>query len=42
VGFQKDHGEYYFVHKEIIETPQKLTKEQLGVSLVNWFESKND
>ncbi len=41
-GFQKDHGEYYFVHKEIIETPKKLTKEQLGVSLVNWFESKND
>lgn len=41
-GFQKDHGEYYFVHKDRIESPKKLTKEQLGLSLANWFESKND
>lgn len=37
-GFQKSHGEYYFVEPTKISSPVKLSKYELGQKLVNWFE----
>ena len=39
-GFQTTHGEYYFVEKNSIKGPQKLSKHELGEKLVSWFEGK--
>ncbi|MGE3609857.1 MAG: bifunctional phosphopantothenoylcysteine decarboxylase/phosphopantothenate--cysteine ligase CoaBC [Bacteriovoracaceae bacterium] len=40
VGFQKSEGEYYFVSMNSIQGPTKLSKEELGEKLVQWFEGK--
>lgn len=37
-GFQKSHGEYYFVEQTSIKGPLKLSKLELGEKLVKWFE----
>lgn len=39
-GFQKAHGEYYFVEQTSIKGPVKLSKYELGERLVMWFEGK--
>lgn len=39
-GFQKSHGEYYFVEPSKISSPVKLSKFELGQKLVNWFEGQ--
>lgn len=39
-GFQKTSGEYFFVQKDSIKGPVKLSKLELGVKLVDWFEGK--
>lgn len=38
IGFKKDHGEYFFVTKESIIGPEKLTKKEIGLKIVHWFE----
>jgi phosphopantothenoylcysteine decarboxylase/phosphopantothenate--cysteine ligase len=37
-GFQKSFGEYFFVQKNEIQGPVKLSKFELGEKLVQWFE----
>ena len=37
-GFQKSSGEYYFIEKDSIAGPVKLSKLELGKKLVSWFE----
>lgn len=39
-GFQKSHGEYFFVEPSKISSPIKLSKFELGQKLVNWFEGR--
>ena len=39
-GFQKSHGEYFFVERSSIKGPVKLSKLELGKRLVMWFEGK--
>lgn len=39
-GFQKSEGEYFFVQKDSIKGPVKLSKYQLGEKLALWFEGK--
>ncbi len=39
-GFQKDHGEYYFVEPKKIHGPHPLKKKDIGQKLVQWFEGK--
>ena len=39
-GFQTTHGEYFFVEANSISTPLKLSKEELGVRLVKWFQGE--
>lgn len=39
-GFQKNSGEYYFVRKDGISGPVKLSKNELGKKLVAWFEGQ--
>lgn len=39
-GFQKSHGEYYFVEPKSIKGPVPLSKVELGKKLVTWFEGK--
>lgn len=39
-GFQKTHGEYFFVEPTSIKGPLKLSKFELGQKLVMWFEGK--
>jgi len=40
-GFQKSHGEYFFVEKNSITGPIKLSKSELGEKLVGWFEGQS-
>jgi phosphopantothenoylcysteine decarboxylase / phosphopantothenate---cysteine ligase len=39
-GFQKSHGEYFFVEPTKISAPVKLSKFELGQKLVSWFEGR--
>lgn len=39
-GFQKSHGEYFFVESKSIKGPIPLSKLELGKKLVTWFEGK--
>lgn len=39
-GFQKAHGEYFFVEPSQIKGPVKLSKYELGEKLVSWFEGR--
>lgn len=39
-GFQKSHGEYFFVEPTKISKPIKLSKFELGQKLVSWFEGQ--
>lgn len=39
-GFQKASGEYFFVEKDSIKGPVKLSKLDLGRKLVSWFEGQ--
>lgn len=39
-GFQTDGGEYFFVEMNRIAGPIKLSKEELGVKLVKWFQGE--
>jgi phosphopantothenoylcysteine decarboxylase/phosphopantothenate--cysteine ligase len=40
-GFQKSHGEYFFVEPKTIKGPLKLSKLDLGHKLVSWFEGRS-
>jgi phosphopantothenoylcysteine decarboxylase / phosphopantothenate---cysteine ligase len=40
-GFQKSQGTYFFVSPHDIQGPLPLTKSQLGLKLVEWFEGKS-
>ncbi len=37
-GFQKAHGQYYFVTSNSLSGPHDLTKQDIGQELVDWFE----
>jgi phosphopantothenoylcysteine decarboxylase/phosphopantothenate--cysteine ligase len=39
-GFQKSHGSYYFIHPHTTHGPLELSKKDLGLKLVAWFEGK--
>lgn len=39
-GFQTLQGQYYFVQKTSIKGPVPLSKKEVGVKLVEWFEGK--
>lgn len=39
-GFQTDGGEYFFVEASGVSAPQKLSKKELGVRLVKWFQGE--
>lgn len=39
-GFQKSHGDYFFVEPKSIKGPIPLSKLDLGKKLVSWFEGK--
>ncbi len=39
-GFQKSHGDYFFVEPKSIKGPVPLSKLELGKKLVSWFEGK--
>lgn len=39
-GFQKSHGDYFFVEPKSIKGPVPLSKLDLGKKLVSWFEGK--
>lgn len=40
-GFQKDHGEYFFVEPKKIHGPHPLKKKEIGNKLVQWFEGQS-
>jgi phosphopantothenoylcysteine decarboxylase/phosphopantothenate--cysteine ligase len=39
-GFQKSHGEYFFVSQNSTIGPIKLSKNEVGQKLLTWFEGK--
>jgi phosphopantothenoylcysteine decarboxylase/phosphopantothenate--cysteine ligase len=39
-GFQKLSGEYFFILKDSIQGPVKLSKYEIGEKLVHWFEGR--
>jgi phosphopantothenoylcysteine decarboxylase/phosphopantothenate--cysteine ligase len=40
VGFQSHDGAYFFVTTSSVSAPQSMTKNQLGRSLVSWFQGE--
>jgi phosphopantothenoylcysteine decarboxylase / phosphopantothenate---cysteine ligase len=40
MGFQKPMGEYYFVRGQEINGPHKLSKQEVGIKLVAWYEGQ--
>jgi phosphopantothenoylcysteine decarboxylase/phosphopantothenate--cysteine ligase len=41
-GFQQDEGEYFFINKSSISGPIKLSKDELGLRLVEWFNGQQE
>jgi phosphopantothenoylcysteine decarboxylase/phosphopantothenate--cysteine ligase len=39
-GFQTENGNYFFVTTKEIQGPFALTKKEVGLKLVSWFEGK--